>query len=84
MTDEELMSRFEGNIKSLSIEEVRKLLTLKLFGKCADCGKNIVVFHRRKRCDSCQALRNADKRNESSRKYYERNYKSTHYQKVVK
>ena len=84
MTNDELAKQFEDGIRQLDEAEARRFLSARHFGKCLDCGKQIFISEgRRKRCDVCQKKRNHEKMMAFKRKANKRDYKSTHYQKIV-
>ena len=84
MTNDELVKKFQNGFFQLDETEARRFLSARHFGKCLDCGKPIFISEgRRKRCDVCQTKRNHDKRMAFMRKANKRDYKSTHYQKIV-
>lgn len=80
MTNEELAKRFEEGLGRLDETEVRHLLSSKMFGSCADCGKPIFISNgKRRRCDQCQHKRNRA----NAMEYHKRDYKSIRYQDIV-
>ena len=84
MTNDELAKQFEVGFRQLDETEARRFLSARHFGKCLDCGKPIFISEgRRKRCDFCQTKRNHERNMEFKRKANKRDYKSTHYQKIV-
>ena len=84
MTNDELVKKFQNGFFQLDETEARRFLSARHFGKCLDCGKQIFISEgRRKRCDVCQTKRNHEKMIAFKRKANKRDYKSTHYQKIV-
>ena len=84
MIDEKLVKQFQNCFFQLDETEARRFLSARHFGKCLDCGKPIFISEgRRKRCDVCQKKRNHEKMIAFKRKANKRDYKSTHYQKIV-
>ena len=84
MTNHELVKKFQNGFFQLDETEARRFLSARHFGKCLDCGKPIFISEgRRKRCDVCQTKRNHEKMIAFKRKANKRDYKSTHYQKIV-
>lgn len=84
MTNEKLVRQFQNFFFQLDETEARRFLSARHFGKCLDCGKPIFISGgRRKRCDVCQQKRNHEKMMAFKRKANKRDYKSTHYQKIV-
>ena len=84
MTNDELTKQFEGGFRQLDENEARRFLSARHFGKCLDCGKPIFISEgRRKRCDVCQTKRNYERNMAFKREANKRDYKSTHYQKIV-
>ena len=84
MTTAELIKQFEYGIRKIDETEARRFLSARHFGKCLDCGKLIFISEgRRKRCDICQKKRNHENMMAFKRKANKRDYKSTHYQKIV-
>ena len=84
MTNDELVKKFQNGFFQLDETEARRFLSARHFGKCLDCGKQIFISEgRRKRCDVCQKKRNHEKMIAFKRKANKRDYKSTHYQKIV-
>ena len=84
MTNHELVKKFQNGFFQLDEAEARRFLSARHFGKCLDCGKPIFISEgRRKRCDVCQHKRNHEKMMAFKRKANKRDYKSTHYQKIV-
>ena len=84
MTNDELVKKFQNGFFQLDETEARRFLSARHFGKCLDCGKQIFISEgRRKRCDVCQKKRNHEKMKVFKRKANKRDYKSTHYQKIV-
>ena len=84
MTNHELVKKFQNGFFQLDETEARRFLSARHFGKCLDCGKPIFISEgRRKRCDVCQHKRNHEKMIAFKRKANKRDYKSTHYQKIV-
>ena len=84
MTNEELVRQFQNGFFQLDETEARRFLSARHFGKCLDCGKPIFISEgRRKRCDVCQTKRNHERNMAFKRKANTRDYKSTHYQKIV-
>ena len=84
MTNDALVKKFQNGFFQLDETEARRFLSARHFGKCLDCGKQIFISEgRRKRCDVCQHKRNHEKMMAFKRKANKRDYKSTHYQKIV-
>lgn len=84
MTNDELVRQFQNGFFQLDETEARRFLSARHFGKCLDCGKQIFISEgRRKRCDVCQQKRNHERNMALKRKANKRDYKSTHYQKIV-
>ena len=84
MTNHELVKKFQNSFFQLDETEARRFLSARHFGKCLDCGKPIFISEgRRKRCDVCQHKRNHERNMAFKRKANKRDYKSTHYQKIV-
>ena len=84
MTNHELVKKFQNGFFQLDETEARRFLSARHFGKCLDCSKPIFISEgRRKRCDVCQTKRNHEKMMAFKRKANKRDYKSTHYQKIV-
>ena len=84
MTNDGLVKKFQNGFFQLNETEARRFLSARHFGKCLDCGKPIFISEgRRKRCDVCQTKRNHEKMIAFKRKANKRDYKSTHYQKIV-
>ena len=84
MTNDELVKKFQNGFFQLDETERRRFLSARHFGKCLDCGKPISISGcKRKRCDACQQKRNHENMMAFKRKANKRDYKSTHYQKIV-
>ena len=84
MINEKLVRQFQNGFFQLDETEARRFLSARHFGKCLDCGKPIFISEgRRKRCDVCQTKRNHENMRAFKRKANKRDYKSTHYQKIV-
>lgn len=84
MRNEELVRQFQNGFLQLDETEARRFLSARHFGKCLDCGKQISTSGgKRKRCDVCQQKRNHENMMAFRRMENKRDYKSTHYQKIV-